>query len=464
MLLKNNVENLKTLLKKENVLSSYEERYCYAQDSTNTREKLELPDIVVFVETIEDVKKVLLYANANKIPVISRGAGTNMVGACTCPKGGIVLNFSKMNKILDFNPINMTMKVQPGVIVGDIKKLAESENLFYPPDPSNFRVSTIGGSIAQSSGGAMSFKYGTTKDYILSLTVMLADGTIMKLGAGTIKDAVGYHLNQLMIGSEGTLAVVLEAELKLIPKPEASRVIVAYFNTIEDAVLGVNNVIKSRVFPATIDFMDNNSISTVEKFYPSGLNTDKEAMLLIEIDGFECSMDVQEEKVKNALTLAGAVGVNAYINEEQKEAIWTARRASFAATAKLAPDVVSDDIIVPRSSLSKMVVGAKEICDKYNLQVCIVGHVGDGNIHPQIALDLENDEQFKHYVQAKSEMYELAISLGGTISSEHGVGAEKISYIENTVDKEALNYMHKIKKLFDPNNILNPEKIFNFSS
>ena len=206
--------------------------------------------------------------------------------------------------------------------------------------------------------------------------------------------------------------------------------------------------------------MDNNSISTVEKFYPSGLLTDKEALLLIEIDGFECSMDVQEDNVKNALTLAGAAGVIGYSDEAQKEAIWTARRASFAATAKLAPDVVSDDIIVPRSSLSKMVVRAKEICNKYNLQVCIVGHVGDGNIHPQIALDLEDDLQFKNYISAKSEIYELAISLGGTISAEHGVGAEKISYIENTVDKEALNYMHKIKNLFDPNNILNPEKIF----
>lgn len=460
MLLKNNVNNLKTLLKKDNVLTSFEERYCYAQDSTNTREKLKLPDVVVFVENIEDVRKVLHYANANKLPVISRGAGTNMVGACTCPNNGIVLNFSKMNKILDFNPVDMTMKVQPGVILGDIKKLAESENLFYPPDPSNFKVSTIGGSIAQSSSGAMAFKYGTTKDYILSLTVMLADGTIMKLGSGTIKDAVGYHLNQLMVGSEGTLAILLEAELKLIPKPEASRVITAYFDSVEAAVQGVNNILKSRVFPATIDFMDKNSIVTVENFYPCGLKTDKEAMLLIEIDGFEASMNVQEDKVFSALSEAGASNIVSASDNENKEALWTARRSSFAAAAKLAPDVVSDDIIVPRSSLASMIVGAKEICDKYNLKSCIVGHVGDGNIHPQIALNLEDDEQFRNYIQAKSEMYELAISLRGTISSEHGVGVEKISYIENAVDKEALDYMCKIKRLFDPNNILNPGKIF----
>ena len=401
-----------------------------------------------------------MYANKNKIPVISRGAGTNMVGACTSPEGGIILNFSKMNKILEFNPQDMTMKVQPGVILGDIKKLAESENLFYPPDPSNFKVSTIGGSIAQSSGGAVSFKYGTTKDYILSLKVILADGSLIKLGAGTIKDAVGYHLNQLIIGSEGTLAVVVEAELKLIPKPEANRVILSYFDSIEDAITSVNEIIKERIFPATIDFMDKNSIRTVEQFYPCGLNTSSEAMLIIEIDGFESSMEQQENNVINVLKNCNASGTVVKSDESGKESIWTARRSSFAATAKLAPDVVSDDIIVPRTKLAQMVKGCKDICEKYGLDVCLVGHVGDGNIHPQIALDLENDEIFKKYVLAKSEMYKLAVSLGGTISAEHGVGKEKISYLENTVDKDAVVYMKKIKKIFDPNNILNPGKIF----
>ena len=460
MLLKNKIDNLKTLLNPENVLTGLEERYCYAEDSTNTRASTGLPDAVVFVESIKDVQRILMYANKNKIPVISRGAGTNMVGACSCPKGGIVLNFSKMNKIIEFNAENMTMKVEPGVVLGDIKKLAETENLFYPPDPSNYKVSTIGGSIAQSSGGAMSFKYGTTKDYILSLKVVLADGSLLHLGAGTIKDAVGYHLNQLIIGSEGTLAIVVEAELKLIPKPESSSVILAYFNSLEETVDGVNKILKSRVFPATIDFMDKNSVKTVEQFYPCGLDTTCEAMLLIELDGFKSSMREQIAKVHKVLEEAGADSITIKTDEQEKEAVWTARRASFAATAKLAPDVVSDDIIVPRNKLAQMVQGCKAICSKYNLDVCLVGHVGDGNIHPQIALDLDNDEEFKKYIQAKSEMYELAVSLGGTISAEHGIGKEKISYIENTVDKEAILYKKKIKKLFDPNNILNPEKIF----
>jgi len=460
MLLKSNIDDLKKVLKKENLLFKEEERYCYAQDSANIKEQGKLPDVVVFVETIEEVQKVMRYASSHGIPVISRGAGTNTVGACTCVHGGIVLNFSKMNKILEFNPDDMTMRVEPGVVLGDIKKMAESEGLFYPPDPSNFKVSTIGGSIAQSSGGAKSFKYGTTKDYILSLKVVLADGTLMRLGSGTIKDAVGYHLNQLIIGSEGTLAIVVEAELKLIPLPESNAMITAYFDSFEDATSGVNGIIHERIFPATIDFMDKNSISTVENFYPCGLNVNKECMLLIEVDGFEVSMETQLNRVKKALLSSKASDIVIIRDKGEMEAVWTARRASYGAAAKLAPDVVTDDIIVPRSSLSKMVCGCKEICNKHNLQVCIVGHVGDGNVHPQIALNLEKDEDFKHLTDAKSEIYSLAVSLGGTISAEHGIGIEKLSHIDKILDENTLNYMKQIKKLFDSGNILNPGKIF----
>ena len=460
MLLKSNIEDLKNILKKDNILFQEEERYCYAEDSTNIREKIALPDLVVFAETVEEVQNIVKYANIHKIPIISRGAGTNTVGSCVCNKGGIVLNFSKMNKILDFNPDDMTMCVQPGVVLVDIKNLAESAGLFYPPDPSNFKVSTIGGSIAQSSGGAKSFKYGTTKDYILSLTVVLADGTLMRLGSGTIKDAVGYHLNQLLIGSEGTLAIVVEAELKLIPKPETNALITAYFDSIEAAVKGVNGIIRERIFPATIDFMDKNAINTVEKFYPSGLNTEKACMLLIEVDGFASSIGTQLNRVEKALRENEASDIVAVFNKDEMEAVWTARRASYGATARLAPDVVTDDVIVPRSSLSKMVCGCEEICKRHNLQVCIVGHVGDGNVHPQIALNLENDEEYKNLLDAKGEIYSLAISLGGTISAEHGVGIEKMSYINKILGTNEINYMKKIKKLFDPNCILNPDKIF----
>lgn len=460
MLLKNNIADLKKVLNKDNILFKEEERYCYAEDSANIKGQLTIPDLVVFVETVEEVQHVVKYANINNIPIISRGAGTNMVGSCVCTQGGIVLNFSKMNKILDFNPDDMTMTVEPGVVLADIKEMAESAGLFYPPDPSNFKVSTIGGSIAQSSGGPKSFKYGTTKDYILSLKVVLADGTLLRLGSGTIKDAVGYHLNQLLIGSEGTLAIVVEAQLKLIPKPEANALVTAYFDSIEAAVNGVNGIIRERIFPSTIDFMDKNAINTVEKFYPSGLNIEKECMLLIEVEGFASSIGTQINRVDKALRENGASDVVSVFNKDEMEAVWTARRASYGAAAKLAPDIVTDDVIVPRSSLSKMVCGCRDICKKYNLKVCIVGHVGDGNVHPQIALNLENDEEYKNLMNAKSEIYSLAISLGGTISAEHGVGIEKISYIDKILDQNAIEYMKQIKMLFDPNCILNPDKVF----
>lgn len=461
MLSTNNIKDFSKIIKnKENILFREEERYCYAQDAANIKEYTQLPDVVIFVETIEEVQNVLKYANTHNIPVISRGAGTNMVGSCVCNQGGIVLNFSKMNKILDFNVDNMTMKVQPGVVLGDIKSLAESRKLFYPPDPASYNVSTIGGSIAQSSGGAKSFKYGTTKDYILSLTVVLADGTIMRLGSGTIKDAVGYHLNQLIIGSEGTLAVVVEAELKLIPLPECNAVITAYFDDIKSATDGINGIIRERIFPATIDFMDKNAINTVEKYYPCGLNINKACMLLIEVDGFESSINTQLSLITKVLSQNGASDIASVSEKDKIEDIWTARRASYGATAKLAPDIVTDDVIVPRTSLAKMVSGCQEICRKYNLQVCIVGHVGDGNIHPQIALNLDNDDEYKNLLNAKSEIYQLAISLGGTISAEHGIGLGKMTYIDKILDSAAIEYMRQIKHLFDPNGILNPGKIF----
>ena len=329
-----------------------------------------------------------------------------------------------------------------------------------PPDPSNLRVSTVGGAIAQSAGGPKTFKYGTTKDYILGLKVVLADGSLMITGSNTIKNATGYPLTQMFIGSEGTLGIVVEATLKLIPKPESSRVMLAYFDNIEDAALSVNNIIDSKIFPSTIDFMDNNSITTIEKFYPANLRTDKTAALIIEIDGTKESVQSDGDKLTKVLAESNATDITISNTEEEYQKIWTARRASFAAAAKLRPDVVTDDVIVPRSKLPELINGINNICDKYHLETCLVGHVGDGNVHPQIALNLENEEEHRNYIKAKEEIYELTIQLGGTLSAEHGIGAEKKKYLSMAVDSNAIEYMKKIKYVFDPKNILNPNKIF----
>lgn len=463
MLLKNKLNKLKKELKNDNVLTNLEERYCYATDAVNLKFDYEIPELVVFVETIQDVQKVLKYANIHEIPIIPRGAGTNMVGSCVSSKGGIVLNFSKMNKILEINTTNMTVDVQPGVILGDLKAAVESVGLFYPPDPSNYKVSTIGGSIAQSSGGALSFKYGTTKDYVMSLKVVLADGTLLTLGSETSKANLGYHLSQLIVGSEGTLAVIVEAKLKLLPRPKAAQLIVAYFDRIDSAVSAVNNIIKNHIFPASLEFMDKNSISTVEDFLHVGLNTDKECLLLINLDGDPISLNSQALLLNDILLKTDAASVIIPKSHIESDLYLNARRSSYAASARLAPDVVSDDIIVPRDKISNLVYECYNLAEKYSIKMCLVGHIGDGNLHPQVILNLENEEEYRNYINFRDRMYAHVKYLGGSISAEHGIGLEKKDFLKNTVDVETLNYMKSIKKVFDPKNILNPGKIFDIN-
>ena len=461
MLMKNNIiSELKKTLAPQNILTETAERYAYAQDATNLPRIKNLPDAVVFVETIEEVQNVVRLANKFKTPVICRGAGTNVVGACSTEHGGIVLNFSKMNKILDISVENMTARVQPGVIVGELQKQAEELGLYYPPDPSNLAVSTIGGSIAQASGGARTFKYGSTKDYVLDLLVVTADGNILRTGSSTIKNATGYNLNTLFVGSEGTLGIVVEATMKLIPKPETVRVIMAYFDTVREAVETVNTIIKQRIYPATLDFMDKNAIQTVERFYPAGLLCDKEAALVIEVDGIEQAVDIQQKAIVSILEQCGASKIQYSRNEEEYHKIWTARRSSMGACAKLKPNVTTDDVIVPRKNLEALVLGIREICEKYHLDVCMVGHVGDGSVHPQIPIDYSDKDEYRRFKLAKNEIYELTARLDGILSGEHGIGSVKREHISKVINAEALNCMRTIKKVFDPNNILNPYMIF----
>ncbi len=457
---KNLIKDLERKLTPSNVLSTKEECYAYAQDASNTKEIKSIPNAVVFVQTKEDVIEVVECAKKYKIPIICRGAGTNTVGACRTEHGGIVLNFSKMNKIISISKENMTAVVQPGVILGDLQAVVENLGLFYPPDPSNLKVSTIGGSIAQASGGAKTFKYGSTKNYILNLEVVMADGKVMKTGADTVKNATGYNLTSLFVGSEGTLGIITEATLKLIPKPEASKVVMAYFDTIEDSISAVNSIIEQRIYPATIDFMDSNAIKTVEQFYPAGLLCDKEAALIIEIDGFENSIEYQKKIIENILNDCNASQIQVSNSQEEYERIWAARRSSMGACAKLKPNVTTDDVIVPRYNLASLVKGIQNICKKYNLSTCLVGHVGDGSVHPQIPIDYNDEDEYRRFKLAKSEIYDLTAQLGGIISGEHGIGADKRPFINKVVNDVALDYMREIKKVFDPENILNPYKIF----
>ena len=452
-------KDLLKVLPKSQVLADLAERYAYSQDAMNMPDTKGLADVVVFVENIEQIQNVVKIANKYKTPIICRGAGTNVVGACVPEKNGIILNFSKMNKILEINPANMTARVQAGVIVGELQKEAEKYGLCYPPDPSNLAVSTIGGSIAQSSAGAKAFKYGTTKDYVLDLLVVTANGEVLKTGSQTIKNATGYNLNTLFVGSEGTLGIVVEATLKLIPKPEEKVVLMSYFDSVESAISAVNSIIEHKIQPATIDFMDKNAVQTVEDYKSIGLLTDKECALIIEVDGLSCAVSYQREIIEKILKSFGASAIQASHNDEEYEKIWSARRASMSACARLKPNVTTDDLIVPRENLAKLVLGVREICEKYGLTVCMV-HVGDGSVHPQIPIDYKNVNEYSKYKKAKSEIYLLTAQLGGILSGEHGVGMLKRASIGLVVNDVALDYMRQIKKTFDPNNILNPYKIF----
>ena len=460
MLMNKAISDLQKTLTSKNVLTEIEERYAYSQDASNTSGHTHLPDVVVFAENIEHVQNIIKIANKYKLPVICRGAGTNTVGACVAEHGGIILNFSKMNKILEINRENMTARVQPGVIVGVLQNEVEKLGLFYPPDPSNLAVSTIGGSIAQNSAGARTFKYGSTKDYVIDMLVVTAQGELLRTGSNTIKNATGYNLGSLFIGSEGTLGIVVEATLKLIPKPQCSKVIMAYFDDLTDAANAVTSVIEQQIAPATIDFMDKNALRTVEQFYPVGLLTDKEAALIIEIDGYKSSIEEQKETITKVLRHSNASAIQYSSTDDEARKIWQARRSSMGACAKLKPNITTDDVIVPRENLPQLVKCIQEICNKYKLTVCMVGHVGDGSVHPQIPLDFNDKEEYKNYKLAKSEIYDLTIKLGGTLSGEHGIGREKRAHISKVVNTTALNYMREIKKIFDPNNILNPYKIF----
>jgi len=458
--MKKAIEKIKQIVSSENVLTSLEERYVYALDATNKQNVENLPDAVVFVQTVEQVQQIIKLAYENEIPVIARGAGTNLVGACIVMQNGIVLNFSKMNKILEINQENLTAKVQAGVVVGDLQEEVEKLGLFYPPDPSNLKVSTIGGSIALSSGGPRTFKYGTTKEYVLDLKVVLADGRIINTGSNTAKNSTGYHMSQLFIGSEGTLGIVVEATLKLIPKPEGSRVVLAYFDKISDATKAVSAIIENKITPATLDIMDKKTLQTIETFSPAGLLTDKDAALFLVVDGYLNSLDYQQNKVVEVCREFGAVEIKYSSSEEEAQKLWTARRSAFGACAQLKPNVVAEDIVVPREKIVDLVEGVRQICAQNDLMVCIMGHVGDGNVHPNIPLDLRNDVDVKNYSKTKDEIHQLAIDLGGTLSGEHGIGCEKAKYMKNAVDEVTLEYMKKIKKVFDEKNILNPQKIF----
>ncbi len=456
----NIIGELKKIAGKSNVLTEYEDRYCYAYDATAIGEDLYLPDAVILPENKHQISEILKIANENKIPVITRGAGTNLVGGCIPLKGGIILHTSKMNRIINIDKTNLQCTVEPGVSVEKLQQEVEKQGLFYPPDPASLKVSTIGGSIAQSSGGPRGFKYGTTKDYVLGLEAVLADGSIIKTGGKTVKNVTGYNLNQLLTGSEGTLGVITLATLRLIPKPEERQVLLACFESIDEAAKAVTEIISAKITPSTLDIMDKNTMQTIEKFHQTGLPTDMDAVLVLEVDGFKESVPVQAGRIMDICRASGAKNIRISRSRQEADEIWFARRSAFGAVARLNPNVLTEDAVVPLDKIPDMVREIRRITDKYSLTVCIMGHIGDGNIHPNFSLDLRDKDQAKRFEQAAEEIFNAAIFFGGTLSGEHGIGYSKSAFINKALGPKNIELMKAIKNTFDPNGILNPDKIF----
>ncbi|OGI00613.1 MAG: glycolate oxidase subunit GlcD [Candidatus Melainabacteria bacterium GWF2_37_15] len=453
------MERFKKIVGKNNVLTAYEDRYCYAYDATAIGEKLYLPDAVILPENTEQISEILKIAHKNKIPIVTRGAGTNLVGGCIPLKGGIVLHLSKMNKIINIDKNNLQCVVQPGVAVEKIQQEVEEQGLFYPPDPASLKVSTIGGSIAQSSGGPRGFKYGTTKDYVLGLKVVLADGTIIKTGGKTAKNVTGYNLTQLLTGSEGTLGIITQATLRLIPKPEERKVLLACFDSIDTAAQAVTGIISAGITPSTLDIMDKNTMQTIEKFHQTGLPSDMDAVLVLEVDGFKEGVERQTQEIISICQELGAKNIRASQNQQEADEIWFARRSAFGAVARLRPNVLTEDAVVPRDKVPEMVKKIRQIADKYSLTVCIMGHIGDGNIHPNFSLDLRDKNEAHRFEKATEELFDAAISFGGSLSGEHGIGLSKAPFMKKALCSKNIELMKSIKKLFDPENILNPGKV-----
>ncbi|MCJ8008524.1 glycolate oxidase subunit GlcD [Lederbergia wuyishanensis] len=449
---------LSEIVGEENVITSQAGRLVYSYDATPNYQSM--PDLVIAPRNTNEIAEIVNVCRDEKIPIIPRGSGTNLCAGTVPTEGGIVLLFKHMNKILEIDEENLTVTVQPGVITQDMIREVEKKGLFYPPDPSSMKISTIGGNINENSGGLRGLKYGVTADYVMALEAVLPNGDIIRTGGKLAKDVAGYNLTQLLVGSEGTLAIITEATLKLIPIPETKQTMLALYQNMDAAALSVSKIIQSKIIPATLEFLDQPTLKAVEDFAKIGLPTDVEAVLLIEQDGPHEIVARDIKKMADICTKEGAVSVKIAETEIEALALTEARRSALSALARLKPTTILEDATVPRSEIANMVKAINEIAEKHNVTICTFGHAGDGNLHPTCPTDVRDKEEMKRVDAAFADIFAKAIELGGTITGEHGVGMMKAPFLEWKLGTEGILIMRAIKQSFDPHNIMNPGKIF----
>lgn len=458
MLAENIRQELRAIVGQTHYKDDPEALITHSYDGTPMQQAL--PDGVIYPGNTAEVSAIMKVLNKHRIPLISRGSGTNLCGGTVPVTGGVVMVMHRMSAILEVDTENLTATVQPGLNTKKMIQHIENLGLFYPPDPSSMSISTIGGNIAECSGGLRGLKYGTTKDYVIGLEAVLANGEIIRTGGKLMKDVAGYDLTKLLVGSEGTLAIITEATLKLIPPPKAKKTMLAMYRDLYSAARTVSRIIEQRIIPATLEFLDNPTIRVVDDYARLGLPLDMEAILLIEQDGDPETVERDIAVIERICRDELADSVSVAESEEEALKLLTARRSAFTALARLRPTTILEDATVPRSKIADMVMEINRIAAKYQVQICTFGHAGDGNLHPTATTDARDLEEVHRVEEAFAEIFEAAIRLGGTITGEHGVGLVKAPYLEWKIGAAGVEAMKAIKTAFDPLNLLNPGKVF----
>jgi len=418
------------------------------------------PDAVVFPKTTAQVAECVRLAAGARIPIVTRGSGTGLSGGSVPSQGSLVLCLVHMNAIMDVDPRNLTLRAQPGAITARIDEAAGRHGLFYPPDPGSMRISTIGGNVAENSGGLRGLKYGVTRDYVMGLEVVLPDSRIARFGNKCVKDVAGYSLKDLFVGSEGTLGVITEVLLKLVPRPASRRTMLALYDRIEDAAQTVSAIVAAHIIPCTLEFLDRMTTRSVEEYAHVGLPTDCEAVLLMETDGHPGVVAEESAQMEALARAHGARDVRTARDEAEALQLASARRNAFSALARQRPTTILEDVTVPRSELASMVSFIAETAAGFGLQIGTFGHMGDGNLHPTFLADERDADEMHRVHEALEAIVKRTLEVGGTITGEHGVGLAKKPWLRQQVGDASLDLMRQIKGTLDPLNLLNPGKIF----
>ncbi len=433
-----------------------EDLLVYGFDATG-QEKI--PDMVVFPTNAQQIAELMKLANEKEFPLVPRGAGSGFVGGSIPTHEGVVLNMTRMNHILNIDEENLTAEVEPGVVTAALQKEVERRGFFYPPDPASLKVSTIGGNVSTGAGGPRAVKYGVTRDYVLGLEVVLPTGEIIRTGAATMKSVVGYDLTRLMVGSEGTLGVITKILLKLLPKPQATRTALAMFPTVDAAANTVAAIIRARIIPRTLEFMDKSAVQAVEEYLRYGLPVDAGAILLLETDGTPVAARSELDTICDICRQHKAIDIQVANDDAEKEKLWTVRRSISPSILRIRPNKINEDVTVPRSRIPDLMKQLAELSARVDLPIINFGHAGDGNIHVNVMTDKKNVEEYERAKKAIDEVFDICLKLDGTLSGEHGIGISKAPWIELEIGAVGVRLTRQLKAVFDPKNILNPGKI-----